>query len=102
LIGPSRAALPYGHWKTIPLRFYPLENRHDAVEPQPSHADTILSLLAEKPDRTLSEYQAGLAETGHRFRVSTIWRFSRVGGSRALAPARIWRGCAAQYQGPAL
>jgi transposase len=48
------------------------DRRSAAIE---AHADTILSLLAEKPDRTLAEYQAGLAETGHRFSVSTIWRF---------------------------
>jgi len=48
------------------------DRRSGAVE---GHAETILSLLAEKPDRTLAEFQAGLAETGHRFSISTIWRF---------------------------
>jgi transposase len=43
-----------------------------AIEAQ---ADTILSLLAAAPDITLMELQADLAEKGHRFSVSTIWRF---------------------------
>jgi transposase len=48
------------------------DRRSAAVEAQ---ADTILSLLAETPDSTLMELQAGLAEKGHRFSVSAIWRF---------------------------
>ena len=48
------------------------DRRSAAIEAQ---ADTILSLLAAAPDVTLMELQAGLAEKGHRFSVSTIWRF---------------------------
>ena len=48
------------------------DRRSAAIEAQ---ADTILSLLAAAPDITLMELQAGLAEKGHRFSVSTIWRF---------------------------
>jgi len=48
------------------------DHRSTAIEAQ---AETILSLLAEKPDTTLVEYQEALAKTGHRFSVSTIWRF---------------------------
>ena len=48
------------------------DRRSAAIEAQ---ADTILSLLAERPDTTLAEFQAALADTGHRFSVSTIWRF---------------------------
>lgn len=42
------------------------DHRSGAIEAQ---ADAILSLLAERPDTTLVEFQ------GHRFAVSTIWRF---------------------------
>lgn len=48
------------------------DHRSAAIEAQ---ADTILSLLAQQPDTTLAEYQATLAKTGHRFSLSTIWRF---------------------------
>jgi hypothetical protein len=48
------------------------DRRSVAIEGQ---AETILSLLAERPDTTLAEFQAALAEKGHRFSVSTIWRF---------------------------
>jgi transposase len=48
------------------------DHRSAAIEAQ---ADTILSLLAEQPDTTLAEYQEALAKNGHRFSVSTIWRF---------------------------
>ena len=48
------------------------DHRSAAIEAQ---AETILSLLAEQPDTTLAEYQEALAKTGHRFSVSTIWRF---------------------------
>jgi transposase len=48
------------------------DRRSAAIEAQ---AETILSLLAEQPDTTLAEYQEALAEKGHRFSVSTIWRF---------------------------
>jgi transposase len=48
------------------------DHRSAAIEAQ---AETILSLLAEQPDATLAEYQEALAKTGHRFSVSTIWRF---------------------------
>jgi len=48
------------------------DHRSAAIEAQ---AETILSLLAEEPDTTLTEYQAALAKKGHRFSVSTIWRF---------------------------
>jgi transposase len=48
------------------------DHRSGAIEAQ---ADTILSLLAERPDTTLVEYQEALAKAGHRFSVSTIWRF---------------------------
>jgi len=48
------------------------DHRSAAIEAQ---AETILSLRAEQPDTTLAEYQEALAKTGHRFSVSTIWRF---------------------------
>ena len=69
------------------------DRRSAAIE---AHADTILSLLAEKSDRTLAEFQAGLAETGHRFSVSTIWRFFARRGvtlkkSRRTLPSRTGR-----------
>jgi len=48
------------------------DHRSAAIEAQ---ADTILSLLAEQPDTTLVEFQEALAKKGHRFAVSTIWRF---------------------------
>jgi transposase len=48
------------------------DHRSAAIEAQ---ADTILSLLAEQPDTTLAEYQEALAKVGHRFSLSTIWRF---------------------------
>jgi transposase len=48
------------------------DHRSASIEAQ---AETILSLLAEQPDTTLAEYQEALAEKGHRFSLSTIWRF---------------------------
>ena len=48
------------------------DHRSAAIEAQ---ADTILSLMAERPDTTLVEFQEALANEGHRFAVSTIWRF---------------------------
>jgi transposase len=48
------------------------DHRSAAIEAQ---AGTILSLLAERPDTTLVEFQQALAKEGHRFAVSTIWRF---------------------------
>jgi transposase len=48
------------------------DHRSAAIEAQ---AETILSLRAKQPDTTLAEYQEALAKTGHRFSVSTIWRF---------------------------
>jgi transposase len=48
------------------------DRRSAAIEAQ---AETILSLLAATPDITLMELQTGLAEKGHRFSISTIWRF---------------------------
>jgi transposase len=48
------------------------DRRSAAIEAQ---AETIFSLLAEQPDATLAEYQEAMAKTGHRFSVSTIWRF---------------------------
>lgn len=48
------------------------DHRSAAIEAQ---AETILSLLAKQPDTTLVEFQAALAKNGHRFSVSTIWRF---------------------------
>ena len=48
------------------------DHRSAAIEAQ---GETILSLLAEQPDTTLAVYQEALAKTGHRFSVSTIWRF---------------------------
>ena len=56
------------------LRAKPMggDRRSAAIEAQ---AETILSLLAEQPDTTLAEFQEALAKKGHRFSVSTIWRF---------------------------
>jgi transposase len=48
------------------------DRRSAAIEAQ---AGTILSLMAATPDSTLAELQAALAEKGHRFSVSAIWRF---------------------------
>jgi transposase len=48
------------------------DRRSGAIEAQ---AGTILSLVAATPDSTLAELQAALAEKGHRFSVSAIWRF---------------------------
>jgi transposase len=48
------------------------DRRSAAIEAQ---AETILSFLAERPDTTLAEFQEALAKEGHRFSVSTIWRF---------------------------
>ena len=48
------------------------DRRSAAIEAQ---AETILSLLAEQPDTTLAEFQNALADKGHRFSVSAIWRF---------------------------
>ena len=48
------------------------DRRSAAIEAQ---AETILSLLAEQADTTLAEYQDALAKEGHRFSLSTIWRF---------------------------
>ena len=48
------------------------DRRSAAIEAQ---AGTILSLVAATPDSTLAELQAALAENGHRFSVSAIWRF---------------------------
>ena len=48
------------------------DRRSKAIE---AEAETIVSLVAETPDATLAEIQAALAEKGHRFSVSAIWRF---------------------------
>src|SRR5208283_3482688 len=48
------------------------DRRSAAIEAQ---ADTILSLLAKQPDTTLAEFRDALADKGHRFSVSAIWRF---------------------------
>ena len=48
------------------------DHRSAAIEAQ---AETILSLLAAEPDTTLTEYQEALEKEGHRFSLSTIWRF---------------------------
>ena len=48
------------------------DHRSAAIEAQ---AETILSLLAAEPDTTLTEYQEALEKEGHRFSLSTVWRF---------------------------
>ena len=45
-----------------------------------AHAELILSLVEEKPDITLAELQAGLAEKGIRAGLSTLWRFFKRRG----------------------
>jgi transposase len=60
------------------------DRRSAAIEAQ---AETILSLLAEQPDTTLAEYQEALAEKGHRFSVSAIWRFL---DRRELTFKNVW------------
>jgi transposase len=74
------------------------DRRSGAIEAQ---AETILSLLAEKPDRTLAEFQAGLAEKGFRFSVSTIWRFfARQGITLKKVGARFRAGKAGHPEAP--
>jgi transposase len=45
-----------------------------------AHAELILSLVEEKPDITLGELQARLAEQGIAAAVSTLWRFFKRHG----------------------
>ncbi|MCH4091202.1 hypothetical protein [Acetobacter sp.] len=40
-----------------------------------AQAERIPVLIAEKDDLTLSEIRARLAEDGHHFAISTLWRF---------------------------
>lgn len=40
-----------------------------------AHADPILALLADAPDRTLAEMRAALAERGVQIGYGTLWRF---------------------------
>src|ERR687891_1775788 len=48
-----------------------------------AHAGLILSLVDDKPDMTLAELRARLAEQGIAAGVSTLWRFFKRAGSRA-------------------
>ena len=48
------------------------DRRSARIEAQ---AEAILGLVADKPDITLEEVQARLAERGERFGVTSIWRF---------------------------
>jgi transposase len=58
-----------------------------------AHAERILSLVEEKPDITLGELQARLAEKGTGAAVSTLWRFFKRHGitrkkRRRMPPSR--------------
>lgn len=58
-----------------------------------AHAERILSLVEEKPDITLGELQARLAEQGTGAAVSTLWRFFKRHGitrkkRRRMPPSR--------------
>lgn len=58
-----------------------------------AHAELILSLVEDKPDITLGELQARLAEQGIGAAVSTLWRFFKRHGitrkkRRRMPPSR--------------
>ena len=58
-----------------------------------AHAELILSLVEDKPDITLGELQARLAEQGIAAAVSTLWRFFKRHGitrkkRRPMPPSR--------------
>lgn len=58
-----------------------------------AHAELILSLVEDKPDITLGELQARLAEHGIGAAVSTLWRFFKRHGitrkkRRRMPPSR--------------
>lgn len=58
-----------------------------------AHAPTILALVDAKPDITLVEIKAGLAEQGVPVGIGTLWRFFRrhamtLKKSRRMPPSR--------------
>ena len=45
-----------------------------------AHGERIVSLIEERPDITLAELRAGLAENGIAVAISTLWRFFKRHG----------------------
>ncbi len=81
-----QAAVHFGISASSAIRWRQLERRHGHAEPKRQggdrrsdrievHADTILGLVEAKPDMTLAEIQATLAQRGASFGIATLWRF---------------------------
>ncbi len=81
-----QAAERFGVSAASAIRWCALERDAGDITPKPqggdrrsgrieAQADLILSILAETRDITLMELQGRLAEKGHVFAVSTLWRF---------------------------
>ena len=86
-----QAADRFGVSASSAIRWYDRRRREGHFEPKAlggdrrsgrieAHAELILSLVEEKPDITLAELQAGLAEKGIRAGLSTLWRFFKRRG----------------------
>lgn len=80
------AAARFGVSAASAIRWRALERRQGDVRPGPlggdrrsgrieAQADVILGLIEERPDITLAEIEAALAERGVAVSGSSIWRF---------------------------
>ena len=80
------AAARFGVSAASAIRWRALERRQGDVRPGPlggdrrsgrieAQADVILGLIEERPDITLAEIEAALAERGVTVSGSSIWRF---------------------------
>ena len=61
-----------------------------------AHAATIQTLVDTKPDITLSEIKAGLAERGVAVSIATLWRFFRRHG---MSLTKVGARCRAEPAG---
>jgi transposase len=81
-----KAAERFGVSVASAVRYCALDAEQGDARPKPqggdrhshkieAHADFILGAVADKPDITLVELRALLAERGVLFAISTLWRF---------------------------
>lgn len=66
-----RSEQDYGHAEPKPQGG---DRRSERIE---AHAERILELVNARPDMTLCEIRAALAEQGLQFGTTTLWRFFR-------------------------
>ena len=81
-----QAAIRFGVSASSAIRWWQMERTTGSVAPGPlggdrrsgrieAEAPLILGLYEARPDITLMELRAALAERGHAFGLTTLWRF---------------------------